>query len=103
MRGPFELIGDFYDYHFNYYRNYLHRRITFADYSWDQLYNDTRFNIFRNKDDENVGALIKKTFLLGLTAGIAIAPMKYMIMREFNKIPARKCLPAAAGVVLVGG
>ena len=102
MRSPFEFIGDLYDYHYNYYRWYIHRRLIFSDYSWEQLKKDTTFNVFRNNDAENVGALITKTTLLGLSAGVAIAPLKFAIMRDIQKIPARKTIPVMAGIVVVG-
>ena len=102
MRGPFEFIGDLYDYHFNYYRWFIHRRLIFSDLSWEQLYKDTRFNIFRNNDADNVGPLIQKTTLLGFFTGVGIAPLKFAMMREINKIPTKKCIPVMAGIVVVG-
>lgn len=103
MRGPFEFLGDLFDYQYNYYRNYAHRRLIFSDYTWEQFYEDTHFNVFRNNDAENVGKLIRQTTLVGLGAGATIAPLKWAIMREINKIPARQCLPVMAGILLVGG
>lgn len=102
MRGPFELIGDLYDYHYNYVRYYVHRRFLFSDYSWDQFYKDVRFNVFRNKDYDNVGQLLKQTTLYGFAGGIGIAPIKFAVLRDINKWPVKKALPVAIGIVLIG-
>lgn len=102
MRGPFELIGDVYDYYYNYVRYYAHRRLIFSEYSWEQFYKDTHFSIFRNNDYENVGSLVKQTTLTGFCIGAGIAPLNFAFMRELNKISVKKALPVALGIVLVG-
>lgn len=103
MRNPFEIVGDLYDRTYNYYRWYIHRRFLFSDISsTDDVLNAVRFNIFANKDYENVGRLVTQTTLLGLTGGIGLGAFKYAYMTEFQKIAHKKTIPAVLGVVLIG-
>lgn len=69
MRSPFELLADLYDYHFNYYRYYLHRRLLFSEISEETIKRDFKYNIFENNDSENVGDLVKQTTLIGFSLG----------------------------------
>lgn len=99
MRNPFELLGDFYDYHLQYYRWFLHRRLLFSDINAETLKKEFKFNIFENKDHENVGSLVKQSSLIGLSLGIGLAPFKYVSLTDFQKKSPRRALPAALGVV----
>ena len=69
MKTPQEVIGDLYDYHFQYYRWFLHRRVLFSESSWDDVKNATSYKIMKSDDRENVGPLVTQTALLGTTAG----------------------------------
>lgn len=102
MRGPLELLGDAYDYHYDYYRWFAHRRFIFSEYSLESLRKDMTFNIFRNKDSENVGSLVKQTTLIGGSLGLSLASMRYLLLTDFNKLPHKKALPIALGVLLMG-
>ena len=70
MRGPLEILGDFYDYHFEYYSQYLFRRILFSEISPDSAIKQTlSYNIFENKDYDNIQNLVPKSTLLGMSLG----------------------------------
>ena len=70
MRGPFEVLADLYDYQFQYYRYYINRRITFAEITPDSVIKKTmNYNIFKNKDYENINSLVTKSTLAGLSIG----------------------------------
>ncbi|CAF0794468.1 unnamed protein product [Brachionus calyciflorus] len=99
MRNPFELIADLYDYQYQYYRWFVHRRILFSEMTLDSLKQDFRFNIFENKDYENIGSLVKQTTLIGFGTGLGFAPMKYLSLTELKKKTMRQALPAAFGVI----
>ena len=58
-----------------------------------------KFNIFENKDYENVGSLVKQTTLIGFTAGLGMAPFKFVTINDIQKKPFRQALPAVLGVV----
>jgi hypothetical protein len=101
MRGPFELLGDLYDYQYNYYRWFVHRRLVFSDISATKVLNDLRFNIFRNKDYENINRVVGQTTLCGFTGGIAFASGKYFLLRELKKQTFRQSLPACLAILVV--
>ena len=70
MRGPLELIADLYDYQWQYYSNYIQRRIIFTEITPDSVIKKTiNYNIFRNKDYDNIDKLVSKSGLLGLSLG----------------------------------
>lgn len=69
MRGPFELLADAYDYHYQYYRHFLYRRLLFSEITKDSIAEKFQYNIFVNKDFENVDQLIGKSTYLGFAAG----------------------------------
>lgn len=99
MRNPFEFIADLYDYNYQYYRWFGHRRMIFSELSAESLKAEFKFNIFENNDSENIGKLVKQTTILGFSAGLGIAPVKMAMMTEFRKATFRQSLPAAAGVL----
>jgi hypothetical protein len=70
MRGPFELVADFYDYHFSYYRDYVRRRIIFKEYTYDDLVHALKFSPTRNVDYENFSRNLRSTTQSGLALGI---------------------------------
>ena len=69
MRGPFEVLADAYDYHFQYYRWFVNRRLLFSEISTDTIHEKLGFNIFMNKDYENIDQLVGKSTFLGFTSG----------------------------------
>ena len=69
MRGPLEIMGDAYDYQYQYFRYYVFRRLIFSETTTEDVKKTLKFNIFRNNDSENVGELVSKTTFLGLSAG----------------------------------
>ena len=70
MRGPFEVLADLYDYQFQYYRYYINRRISFTEITPDSIIKQTiNYNIFKNKDYENINSLVTRSTLAGLSIG----------------------------------
>ena len=70
MRNPFEVLADLYDYQYQYYRMYLSRRLLFSEITPDSFIKSTlSYNIFSNKDYENINKLVPKSTLLGLSLG----------------------------------
>lgn len=99
MRNPFEFLADLYDYNYQYYRWFAHRRLIFSDITIESLKKDLKYNIFENNDSENVGKLVKQTTLIGFTVGLGLAPIKLIMMNEIQKKTLRHTLPAAFGVM----
>lgn len=69
MRNPLEVIGDLYDYQFQYYRWFLHRRVLFSESSFDDVKKFSSYSIFKEDDRENVSSLVAQTTMLGASAG----------------------------------
>lgn len=69
MRTPMEFVGDLYDYQYQYYRWFLHRRVVFSELSSDDFKKFASYKIFKEDDRENVGSLVTQTTLIGSTAG----------------------------------
>ena len=105
MRTPFEILADFYDYQYQYFRYYLHRRLVFGDVTPYKIFMDEmRFNIFKNKDGENVGRMIGQTTLLGFVFGLSCASYKTMVSTDISKrlLPQMKKLwPVLGGLVAI--
>lgn len=99
MRNPFEFLADLYDYNYQYYRWFAHRRLVFSDITPESLKKEFKFNIFENNDSENVGKLVKQTTLIGLSVGVGLAPINMIMMSEVQKKTLRHTLPAAFGVL----
>ena len=69
MRGPVEFVMDLYDHEFQYYRWFIHRRLLFSEIKAEDVKQYISYNIFSNKDYENVGQLLSQSTLTGLSAG----------------------------------
>jgi hypothetical protein len=69
MRNPIEFVMDLYDHEFQYYRWFIHRRLLFSEIKSEDMKQYINYNIFSNKDHENVGQLLSQTTLMGLSAG----------------------------------
>ena len=102
MRGPLEFIGDMYDYHYQYYRWFLHRRLLFSELKAEDIKESIQYNIFAHDDRENVGKLITQTTLTGLSAGVGFGSLKYSLDVAARGVKASKALPKALGAVVVG-
>ena len=90
MRGPLELIADLYDYQWQYYSNYIQRRIIFTEITPDSVIKKTiNYNIFRNKDYDNIDKLVSKSGLLGLSLGKCL---KYYFSLNFFILVFKICL-----------
>jgi hypothetical protein len=100
MKNPLDYVFDWYDYQYQYYRWYLHRRLIFSELSSDSLKKELKYNIFENKDHENVDKLIQQSTTVGFAAGLGTAPIKYLMMTEIQKQPHKRALPVAFGVVV---
>lgn len=102
MRGPLEFIGDMYDYHYQYYRWFLHRRLLFSELKAEDIKESIQYNIFAHNDQENVSKLLTQTTLTGLTGGLGFGSLKYSLDVSARGVKASKALPRALSVVLVG-
>jgi hypothetical protein len=72
MKSPIEFLGDLYDYQYEYYRWFIHRRNIFGESTLENFKETYGMNIFENNDSENVGKLVTNTTLFGVAAGIFI-------------------------------
>ncbi len=70
MRGPIEFLADLYDYQYEYFRWFMHRRHIFSEVTLDNFRENYKINVFANNDSENVGKLVLNTTLLGFASGI---------------------------------
>jgi hypothetical protein len=101
MKNPFEYLADLYDYHFQYARWFVHRRLLFSDLSVEKLKEQNIVNLFENKDNENVGMMIKSSTIYGLGAGLGIAPLTYVLNTDIYKKSPKSSIAPALGVVAV--
>ena len=102
MRSPVEFVGDLYDYNYQYYRWFLHRRVLFSDAKVEDFKKFASYDIFREDDRENVGLLVTETTMLGATGGLALGSAKYAIETTARGVAAAKATRMAFGVILVG-
>lgn len=102
MRSPAEFIGDLYDYQYQYYRWFLHRRVLFSDTKIEDFKNFASYDIFREDDRENVGQLVTETTMLGAAGGLSLGSAKYVIDTTARGVQAAKASRMAFGVILVG-
>ncbi len=99
MKNPFEYLADLYDYHYQYARWFVHRRLLFSDLTVEKLKEQNMVNIFENKDNENVGLMIKGSTFYGFAAGIGIAPLRYVLMTDIYKISPKNAIGPAIGLI----
>lgn len=102
MRGPTEIIGDLYDYNFQYYRWFLHRRLLFSELKAEDVKQAITYNIFSENDHNNVGKLLQQTTLTGFSAGLGLGSVKYSLDVAARGVKASKAFPKAFACLLVG-
>ncbi len=69
MKSPIEFLADLYDYQYEYYRWFIHRRHIFGESTLESFKETYGMNIFENNDSENVGKLVTNTTLFGAAVG----------------------------------
>ena len=103
MKNPLEVLGDLYDYQFQYYRWFLHRRVLFSETSLDDVKKFSTYSIFKEDDRENVSSLVTQTTMLGASAGLGAGGLTYAIDTTAKNIAVAKAIRKSVGILLVGG
>ncbi len=97
-----ELAGDFYDYHLQYYRWFLHRRLVFSEFDSNELKRLTSYQIMKNDDRANIGSLLSQTTLLGASAGLGCGAMRYAVDTTARQVPKLKATRTGLSMIVLG-